>query len=566
MNNNFIKKLKISNLSLFSQIIIINLFVITISFVFFGLLNFYLIYRDFNLEDKKNNLNDLSYEIVQYLINDAISKPLYTSDSKDILNEPLDPQASRIIREVELISLDKEDLDPYRTQKIIDSYYKKITSNVKVYNNENLVIYDSLFYNLYTNKVKSLEIYDSDRSSLFDKYKTSYINKFLFLWRIYNKYKYQDLLLPNFQEFQMVDKIVTLKEQLILFYLDDDNSIIIKNMLPLIKNNKIFGVVIVTDDLKEVDLTIAELSFNLFNNLIIIIIIVILIATFYANSIVNPIKKLSFITSQYNQNSSVDSSKYLFPSRGDEIGNLSLNLKIMSDKLISRINELERFAADVSHELKNPLASIKSANEILQKNSKDFDTHTKLISIIDKDTSRMNRLITDISNYTRTKAEIEINSSNKRDINIIDLLNEIIKDYSMNSNNIKFITDFVQEDRYIIFSNYEKIAQIITIILDNAASFSVIGSSILIMCKKSLNTVIIKIADQGPGIKIEHKEKIFERFYKDRNDENNQHSGLGLEIAQHIAKSYGGIIYLQDKKIKGYKGACFVIKLPLKDV
>ena len=94
VNNNFIKKFKISNLSLFSQIIIINLFVITISFIFFGLLNFYLIYRDFNLEDKKNNLNDLSYEIVQYLINDAISKPLYAADSKDILKEPLDPQAS----------------------------------------------------------------------------------------------------------------------------------------------------------------------------------------------------------------------------------------------------------------------------------------------------------------------------------------------------------------------------------------------------------------------------------------------------------------------------------------
>ena len=106
----------------------------------------------------------------------------------------------------------------------------------------------------------------------------------------------------------------------------------------------------------------------------------------------------------------------------------------------------------------------------------------------------------------------------------------------------------------------------ITIILDNAISFSLNGSSILVMCKKSLDTVIIKIADQGPGIKIEHKEKIFERFYKDRYNNNDQHSGLGLEIAQHIAKSYGGIIYLQDKKIKGYKGACFVIKLPLKDV
>ena len=180
--------------------------------------------------------------------------------------------------------------------------------------------------------------------------------------------------------------------------------------------NVIFGVAVVTGSLSDIDQAIAELSFNLFNNLAILILIVILISFFYARSIIKPIKKLSDITNQYSLNTSMNQVRQSFPKRGDEIGRLSKNLEAMSKELLDRINELERFAADVSHELKNPLASINSANEILQKGNKSFETNNKLISIINKETTKMNRLINDISNYTRTKAEVDNLDNQKVDI------------------------------------------------------------------------------------------------------------------------------------------------------
>ena len=112
-------------------------------------------------------------------------------------------------------------------------------------------------------------------------------------------------------------------------------------MKPIIKNEDIFGVAILTDSLRNVDQVMAELSFNLFNNLIVLILFVILIAVIYARSIVKPIKRLSDITNQYSLNNSINSINYSFPKRGDEIGQLSDNLELMSKELLNRINELE---------------------------------------------------------------------------------------------------------------------------------------------------------------------------------------------------------------------------------
>ena len=235
----------------------------------------------------------------------------------------------------------------------------------------------------------------------------------------------------------------------------------------------------------------------------------------------------------------------------------------MSKELLYRINELERFAADVSHALKNPLTSIRSANDILQKGNKNLETNKKLISIIDKDTDRMNRLITDISNYTRTK--VEIDKLVNEDVNIINLISDMINNYSENNKSIYFKSSF-SNNNYFIIANYEKIAQVISIIFDNAISFSPENSSIFVLCEKINKKIFIYIADQGIGISFDYSEKIFERFYTDRQENSELHSGLGLDIARHIVKCYGGSIYLGKQKIKGYKGACFVVELPLKEV
>ena len=562
MNNSIVGRIRFYNLSLTLQIISINLVVIIISFVLFGLFNFYLISRDLSLEDKKNKLDILSKELVQYLVNNAIKKPLYTVDSKENLAEKLDPNKSRIIKEIELIASDKEDLDPYTLQVILETYYQNTNSNIKIYNKKNFILFDSDNYN-YSNKsiIKALDIEGSRKISFFGNYKNYYIEKFIYLWKLYNQKKYNKILVTEFNELPIIAQIIENQKPVTFHYLDDDKSILIKLIKPIIKNNDMFGIAVVTGSLRDIDQTIAELSFSLFNNLIILILIVILISVFYARSIIKPIKKLSDITNQYIINTSINQTKQSFPKRGDEIGRLSKNLEAMSKELLDRINELERFAADVSHELKNPLASIKSANEILQKGNKSFETNNKLISIINKDTEKMNKLINDISNYTRTKAEVDNLDIQK--IDIIKLLRNMLSDYRENKKNIVFKTNFLDNNNFI-FANYEKIAQVISIIFDNAISFSPNNSSIFLESKYINNNIIIYIADQGRGIDFKYNEKIFERFYTDRDYNKDMHSGLGLDIARHIIKSYGGKIYLNNQKIKNYDGACFIIELPLK--
>ena len=562
MNNFLFHKFRFSNISLTSQIIIINLIVIITSFIFFGIFNFYIISKDFNLKDSQLKLDNLSNELVKYLVKDAIKKPLYTTDLKQIGEEPLDPNTSRIIKKSQLISSNKEALDPYTLQAIIDSYYKDINTNIKIYNTKNFVLFDSES-NVYKKDsiIKTSDIEKIVKQNFLDNYKTYYINNFIYLWRLYSNNKYKNYLVPEFNEIPKIVEIIKNQNPQQFFYIDDDKSINIKIMKPIIKNEDIFGVAILTDSLRNVDQVMAELSFNLFNNLIVLILFVILIAVIYARSIVKPIKRLSDITNQYSLNNSIN---YSFPKRGDEIGQSSDNLELMSKELLNRINELERFAADVSHELKNPLTSIRSANDILQKGNKNPETNKELLSIIDKDTNRMNRLITDILNYTKSK--VEADKLDKENIKIINLIRDMIDNYSQNKKNINFKSKFSNNNNYLINANYEKIAQVISIIFDNAISFSPENSSIFIYTRKFNKKIIIYVVDQGTGINKEYSEKIFERFYTDREEINDKHSGLGLDIARHIITSYRGRIYLRKQKIKGYKGACFIVELPLKEV
>ena len=175
----------------------------------------------------------------------------------------------------------------------------------------------------------------------------------------------------------------------------------------------------------------------------------------------------------------------------------------------------------------------------------------------------MNKLITDISNYTRRKVEMEKLIS--YEIDIKKLLNDIIISFKENKKNIKIKTKFI-EGNYITFGNYEKLAQVFINIIDNAISFTPNKKSILVMFEKDGNNGLVYIVDQGPGINYQYKDKIFERFYTDRKtDEDKMHSGLGLDIARHIIKSYNGNIYLKNIKINEYEGACFVIELPIKE-
>ena len=234
----------------------------------------------------------------------------------------------------------------------------------------------------------------------------------------------------------------------------------------------------------------------------------------------------------------------------------------MSEDLKKRIEEIESFAADVSHELKNPLSSIKSSNELLYLNKISEKQKFLLLKNMKQDIERMNNLITDIASYTLTQVEIEEEVFEKFDF--IFFLNEFLKSYLNNKQ--KIIIDFNYESHSaIILANKNKLAQVLHNIIDNSLSYAPFESNIFIKQKTVDKDLIINIVDQGNGIPIKLAEKIFDRFYTDRLIDRDKHSGLGLSIARKIIETFGGSIILTKSAYPSHQGACFEIKLPLKD-
>lgn len=573
MNKNVTNKIKLSNFSLVFQIVFINLFIIIISFIVFGILNFYITSKNFSLESKKIEVMKLGAEITTYIVNNAIESQLFTTQVLNTDNtnnlfdgqqyQDPDPITSRTIDRIQTIS-SIQDLNSYKLQKILELYYRDKSSKIKIYNSSsNLVASNNLVFSQYSISIESLDSLSKDRIDIYKDYKNFYTNNFVKIWHLYSKNKHKNILKTDFNEKRNVSKIIKDRKLNTYYYNNElDNSIEIFLIHPLIKENSVYGAVVINDTLRNQNQIIAELSFNLFNGLVILLIFVVLISIFYSSSIVGPIKRLSSIANKYKVYNPENSLEKNFPERGDEIGYLSKKIQEMSEELFSRINELERLTADLAHELKNPLASIKSANEILKNDQKSINDYNKMLLIIDKDIVKMNKLITDFSNYTKTKAEIE--RFENENVQINDLLDEIVNLYQKNKKNINFLTDFIDK-KCITVGNYEKLVQVLTNLFDNAISFSPNNSSILITSRVNNDNFFIYIHDQGLGIDMKYKDKVFERFYTDRAIDSDLHSGLGLDISRHIVETYNGKIYLTNKKRKNFKGACFVVELPLKD-
>ena len=282
----------------------------------------------------------------------------------------------------------------------------------------------------------------------------------------------------------------------------------------------------------------------------------------FSQSIVSPIKTLSKIVRIERDKSKKNKNKLFYPQRLDEIGILSNDIHSMSKDLKNRINEIEDFTADVSHELKNPLASLKSSNELLINNKINAEKKSLILKNMQKDIERMNTLITDISRYTLTGIELESELFYRFDI--VDFLEEFLKSYPSNSKDIKIKFEFENKPS-MIYASKDKLAQVFINLIDNSFSYSPRNSEILINQKNLNKDVIILISDQGQGITQRLKNKIFERFYTDRTSNKDQHTGLGLSIAKKIIESFSGSIKLINVNSQKYLGACFEINLPLKD-
>ena len=237
-----------------------------------------------------------------------------------------------------------------------------------------------------------------------------------------------------------------------------------------------------------------------------------------------------------------------FSRRRDEIGHLSGNLREMTDALYSRIEAIESFAADVAHELKNPLTSLRSAVETLPL-AKAEASQARLLAVIKHDVRRLDRLISDISDASRLDAELQRQEAGPVDFYrllpaVVTVANEVKCD-----DGVVVTLGFRGGPRdFMLMGHDSRLSQVVNNLIDNARSFSPPDGKVRVTCARSGTNIVVTVDDDGPGIRPDAIEKIFERFYTDRPQQNfGQNSGLGLSISKQIVDAHGGCLTAENR-------------------
>ena len=549
MNNIFKKKLYLSNFSLTSQVIIINVITALIGLFFVGIFNFFLLKNSKVIDEVINDANFQVLDIKNYLENAAI-----------ISNPGINLKTSSRTA-VEITFSSNLQLDPYRSQEYIVRKYFDKSEEIRIFNTslDKFVDTAEVYVPEIIDVIEISNIQERDNFELLKEYKKFYLNIFYNLQFRFNLSNLKQLVEPKKNEISLIVEVIKKSKPISTFFLDK-NILFFTNAEPLVKNGNIYGVVLIKSVLSHNDTLSSTVSFTMWNIYLIIVFFMFFLSIIFTRSIISPIKKLSILVTNEQNKIKTKFTVLDYPQRNDEIGGLSEDIKNMSSKLKKRIDEVENFAADVAHELKNPLTSLKSSNELISNEKISSDDKKILFNNIQKDLDRMDKLISEITNYAITQSEVERQTFEKFDL--IQFIRSLDKTFYKNKKNIKIIC-VLEDDRLIIKVNMDKLARVFINLIQNALSFSPSNSNIIIQQFKDNQKVIIFLADQGIGLDYSLKNKIFDRFYTDRENNLNLHTGLGLPISKEIIESFGGSIILSNKKIKGYNGACFKIELPI---
>jgi two-component system sensor histidine kinase ChvG len=294
--------------------------------------------------------------------------------------------------------------------------------------------------------------------------------------------------------------------------------------------------------------------------------LVMLFSSLYlAGTIAEPVKRLAAAADRVRSGAGGRSDIPNFPERNDEIGDLADSLKSMTAGLYDRIDAIESFAADVAHELKNPLTSLASAVEMFSR-AKDENNRAKLLEIVRGDVKRIDRLITDISDASRLDAELSREA--KEPVALSRLLSTIMEVYRMTDTSHP--VDFVLHDELppdaIVRGRDERLGQVFRNLIDNAVSFSPEHGKVTVTASTHDVVARVTVEDDGPGIPPGNLESIFERFYTERpGDSFGRNSGLGLSIARQIIEGAGGRIYAENRAPGNQQGggARLIVELPV---
>ena len=332
----------------------------------------------------------------------------------------------------------------------------------------------------------------------------------------------------------------------------------IKNVM---KDGKNIGYLAITENANDIKAAIDERKTFVIRTAIAVGIVIIIFSFVLNRYFLKPIKNLvsytKIIKNKELKKTNIESLKL----RNDELGLLSSSLDDMTLELQKRISHAENFSTDLVHEIRNPLASLKSASEILH-DTNDTEQRIKLINILSHDVQRIERLITDYSQML--KDEVALSKEKIKKLDIEPIIKSVVDDFNNIYKLKRGINIFYKNDgknKYHIYGIENRIEQIVANLLDNAISFSEDKKNVIIQVSKSSdNRVLVKVLDEGHGFKEKDTNRIFKRFYSNRPDKFGQHSGLGLNIVKNLVDLHNASIKASNRKDK--KGASMEIVFP----
>ena len=350
----------------------------------------------------------------------------------------------------------------------------------------------------------------------------------------------------------------------------DQDHLILSVAVPIQRYKQVVGALLISETSHTIDDTLLDVRLEILKIFLVSLSITILLSIYLAGTIARPIRRLAMAADRVGRSLNRQDELPIMKNRDDEIGDLACTLRDMTDALWGRMDAIERFAADVSHEIKNPLTSLKSAVETAAR-VKDPDQQRKLLAIIQGDVERLDRLITDISNASRLDAELSRAELSSIDIGLmLETLADVHQSTAADDSS-KIVLESAPDGPFIVSGIEDRLVQVFRNLMGNAVSFTPPEGAISIAIRretpdKRTNNVVVTVNDEGPGIPPGKEQAIFDRFYSERpeGEKFGTHSGLGLSISQQIIEAHNGSIIADNRYGPGGAiiGARFIVTLP----
>jgi two-component system, OmpR family, sensor histidine kinase ChvG len=353
--------------------------------------------------------------------------------------------------------------------------------------------------------------------------------------------------------------------------INDHGDVIVSVAVPVQRFRAVRGALMLSTQGADIDDMVEAERLAILKVFLVATAVMVVLSILLAGTIAEPVRRLADAAESVRRRIRSRVEIPDFTRRRDEIGHLSGTLRDMTNALYSRIEGIESFAADVAHELKNPLTSLRSAVETLPVARTD-EGRARLLSIIQHDVQRLDRLISDISDASRLDAELQRQEAAPVDVTkllntLVGIANEVKRDHRVKVT-LRFEGGGARA--FQVPGHDSRLGQVVDNLIENARSFSPPGGTVRVTCRRLRSNVEILVDDDGPGVRPDAVEKVFERFYTDRPHQGfGQNSGLGLSISKQIVEAHGGAIWVENRVgppdadgAPTVAGARFIVRLP----